>query len=305
MSIKAAFACLAGFLTLPLPGAAAVPEEGPLLQLARQRQVEDRDSSDSSGYYSAQIARLQHELARARPPSDAECAGSMAAGKYAELHLEHADALYARGDLQAAVAAYRSALACRPRSARILGQLAQVWFAARDFEAARGAVKQALDIAPRDVRLHRLAGNLDFVAERWADAAARFRYVATSDNEPEGAAAGQLMFWLAQRRAGVSHPEFITRRMGEYWPQPLVLFSKGERTEAELAQSITIDDDEYMPDAEDRRLSAALFYAGQAHWAGGAPDVARQYFAAVVNIRATDLDEYRLALAEIAKLNAR
>jgi lipoprotein NlpI len=45
-----------------------------------------------------------------------------------------------------------------------------------------------------------------------------------------------------------------------------------------------------------------LFYVGEAYWARGQLDVARDYFTALVNIRVIYFLEHGLALAEIAKL---
>ena len=82
---------------------------------------------------------------------------------------------------------------------------------------AREAIDASLAIDPRAVNANRLAGNIDFVEERWADATARFRYVASSDPDRVQAGYGQLMFWLSQMRAGVAttrvHRANARRRM--------------------------------------------------------------------------------------------
>ena len=52
----------------------------------------------------------------------------------------------------------------------------------------------------------------------------------------------------------------------------------------------------------DERLCEALFYVGEEYWARGQPEVARDYFAALVNLKIIDFLEHGLALAEIAKL---
>jgi len=162
-----------------------------------------------------------------------------------------------------------------------------------------------LAIDPRDVNANRLAGNLDYVEERWADAIARYRYVAASDPDRNQAGYGQLMFWLAQRRAGVAKPEFVVRTPGEGWPQPLLLYMRGQYTEAELITPIKDGDSEAnsQPNTDtDERLCEALFYVGEEYWARGQPEVARDYLAALVNIKVLFFIEHGLALAEIAKL---
>jgi len=52
----------------------------------------------------------------------------------------------------------------------------------------------------------------------------------------------------------------------------------------------------------DERLCEALFYVGEEYWARGQPEVARDYFAALVNIRVLFFVEHGIALAEIARL---
>jgi lipoprotein NlpI len=49
-------------------------------------------------------------------------------------------------------------------------------------------------------------------------------------------------------------------------------------------------------------LCEALYYVGEEYWARGQPDVAREYFAAVVNIKVVGFIEHGMALAEIARL---
>ena len=178
-------------------------------------------------------------------------------------------------------------------------------FDARDYAGARAAIEESLAIDSRDVAANRLAGNLDYVEERWADAIARFRYVASSDPERIQAGYGQLMYWLAQRRAGVARPEFVVRTPGEGWPQPLLLYMRGQYTEAELVKPVNegdADSNSQPNTSTDERLCEALFYVGEEYWARGQPEVARDYFAALVNLRVLYFLEHGLALAEIARL---
>lgn len=292
-----------GLLATSLVGAVeSEATDHPLLEFAQERQKLRTADDDATAYFVKQLAQVRHELARAQPPADASCAGSIGAPRFAALHVQVGDALRMTGEYENARSAYQRALACRPRDVHILTRIADVWFLLRDFDAARGVIDQALDIEPRNIDLNRLAGNCDFSTGRWADAMARFRYVATSDLNPDSAAFAQLMFWLAQSRAGTPKPEWVTRRLGDHWPRALVLFVKGEYSEAELLRSIRKSEEE-EPWAIDGQLLSGLFYAGQTWWARGEPDVARRYFAAAVSLRLAHTDEYRLAMAEIAKLN--
>jgi lipoprotein NlpI len=254
------------------------------------------------------LRQAEHALEQAHAPADNDCASSLGASRFAELHMDVGSALVGRGDFAGAAQAYRRALACRSRDAQILAALAGVLFDARDYAGARESINAALAIAPRAVNANRLAGNIDFVAEHWADAVSRFRYVAASDPDRVQAAYGQLMLWLSQLRAGVVKPEYIERTPGEGWPQPLVLYMRGEYTEAELVIPIKEGDEDSNTQentSTDERLCEALFYVGEAYWARGKPELARDYFAALVNLKVIYFLEHGLALAEIAKLRER
>ena len=302
-ALTAILVCL---LALPASGADPDPESSdhPLLDLARELQKERKpDLRVAPG--APELRQAEHALAQAKAPTDGECAGSIGALRFADLHADLAAARTGQGDFPGAAKAFRSAHACRPRDPQILAALAGVLFDARDYAGAREAITASLAITPRAVNANRLAGNIDFVEERWADATARFRYVASSDPDRVQAGYGQLMFWLSQLRAGVAKPEYIERMPGDGWPQPLLLYMRGQYTEAELTVPIREgdEDDNLQPNTStDERLCEALFYVGEAYWARGQLGVARDYFAALVNIKVIYFLEHGLALAEIAKL---
>jgi lipoprotein NlpI len=275
-----------------------------LLEFARERQQE-RDRERMPAADTSSLRETTHELERANPPPDAECAASLGATRFAQLHAAVGIERGLLGDFAGAARAYRRAHACRPRDVDVLAALAGALFDGRAYADARVAVDTALAIDPRAVNVNRLAGNLDYVEERWADAVARFRYVASSDPDRNQAGYGQLMYFLAQMRAGVKEPRFVTRTPGEGWPQPLLLYLQGAYTEDELVYQVKRgdDDDNTQPNTStDERLCEALFYVGEAYWARGEPQVARDYFTALVNLKVVYFLEHGLALAEIAKL---
>jgi lipoprotein NlpI len=302
--LKRTLLVLAYLLGLPGSLPAADSSEHPLLDLARERQPE-RNKTMRTTPGAPQLHQAEHALEQAHVPSDDACARSLGATRFADLHTEVGAARVGQGDFSGAAAAYRRAHACRPRDAQILAALAGVLFDARDYTGARESINASLAIEPRAVNANRLAGNIDFVGERWADAVARFRYVAASDPERVQAGYGQLMLWLAQMRAGVAKPEYVQRKPGEGWPQPLLQYMRGEYTEEELIAPIKEGDDDFnsQPNTStDERLCEALFYVGEAYWARGQPEVARDYFAALVNIKVIYFLEHGLALAEIGKM---
>jgi lipoprotein NlpI len=298
----------AALIACPAPGMAADADKGahPLLDLAREREQERARVQGSSGFGgNSGLSEALHQREQGRVPADEECAHTMGASRFANLHIEVAVARTVEGDYAGAASDYRRAHACRPRDPDILAALAGVLFDARDFRGAREALNASLAIDPRAITTNRLAGNLDFVEQRWADATARFRYVAASDEDRVQAAYGQLMYWLSQRRAGVAKPELVARTPGEGWPQPVLQFMRGEIDEAGLIEPIRDGDSDSNTQANtstDERLCEALYYVGEEYWARGKPDVARDYFAALVNIKVLYFLEHGLALAEIAKL---
>ncbi len=293
---------------LALPGAPpAADSDHPLLELARELQ-KTRKPELRATPGAPELRQAEHALEQAKAPPDEDCARRLGATRFADLHADVGTARVGQGDFLGAARAYRSAHACRPRDAQILAALSGVLFDARDYSGAREAVNASLAIEPRSVNSNRLAGNIDFVGERWADAVARFRYVSASDPDRVQAGYGQLMLWLSQLRAGVAKPEYVERTPGDGWPQPLLLYMRGEYTEEELTTPIKEGDEESnsQPNTStDERLCEALFYVGEAYWARGKPEVARDYFAALVNIKVIYFLEHGLALAEIAKLRER
>ena len=296
---------------LALPGspllAAEDSSDRPLLALARELQ-ETRKLDRRVTPGAPALRQAEHALEQAHAPPDEECASRLGATRFADLHVDVGSARVGQGDFPGAASAYRNAHACRPRDAQILAALSGVLFDARDYAGAREAIVASLAIEPRAVNANRLAGNIDFVAERWADAVSRFRYVAASDPDRIQAGYGQLMLWLSQMRAGVAKPEYVERTPGEGWPQPLLLYLRGEYTEEELITPVKEGDDDFnsQPNTStDERLCEALFYVGEAYWARGKPAVARDYFAALVNIKVIYFLEHGIALAEIAKLRER
>lgn len=297
---------LAYFALLPFASADDAKSDHPLLEMARHRAMKRGELPRTAPGVSG-VREAEHQLEQAHVPPDNECAGSLGAVRYAGLLAQVAGARSGDGDFLGAAAAYRSAHACRPHDPDILAALAGALFDARDYAGARAAINESLAIDARSISTNRLAGNIDFVAERWPDAIARFRYVASGDGDRTMAAYGQLMFWLAQARAGVVKPESVVRTAATGWPQPLLLYMHGEYAESELLAPIDAGDDRdnSQPNTStDERLCEALYYVGEAYWARGKPDVARDYFAALVNLKVLYFLEHGLALAEIAKLRA-
>ena len=119
------------------------PGQHPLLDLARELES-SREPDLQYDYEAPDLRTAEHTLTQAQVPGDADCAGSIGASVYSELHSEVAAAHGAQGDFASAAQAYRHALACTPRSSRVLHNLADALFNARDFTAAAEYLQRAL-----------------------------------------------------------------------------------------------------------------------------------------------------------------
>jgi lipoprotein NlpI len=298
--VKRVAAIVLCMLVAALPATAA-DSATPLLDLALKgkfsRIPDERDVARD-------LKQAEHALRQANAPADADCAASIGAVRFAALHMEVGSALTARGDYPLALRAFNRALACRPHDPWILLSVGTAQFDSRDYAGTRATLDNALRLDPRAVYLQRLAGKLAFVNEDWAEAVTRFRYAASGDADREQASYAQLMYWLAQMRAGMPNPAFVERKAPEGWPNPLFEYLRGVLTEQQVADATQSDDEEEETSNRDQeKLCEALFYVGQARYARGEKDIARRYFAAVINLKVVYFIEHGLARAEIAKLS--
>jgi lipoprotein NlpI len=85
----------------------------------------------------------------------------------------------------------------------------------------------------------------------------------------------------------------------EDWPGQILTTLQGSTSETDLLDTIRDEDNQVR-----RRelLAEALYYMGQGRLANGETDIARSYFAAVVNLKVLYFIEHHLALAEIMKM---
>ena len=245
---------------------------------------------------------------RRRPPT-ANARGSIGALRFADLHADLALARTGQGDFAGAaqgVSQRACVPAARPADPRRRSPVSL--FDARDYAAAREAIDTALAIAPRarecqsPGRQHRLrrralGGRHRRASVTWPPAirtACRpdtvnsctgWRRCAPAYPSPNSSNARPV-------KAGRSH---CCSTCVASTPKPSSRSRCGEGDDEDNPQPNT---------STDERLCEALFYVGEAYWARGQLDVARDYFAALVNIKVIYFLEHGLALAEIAKLRA-
>ena len=251
------------------------------------------------------------EIERHPPPRGAECSNTLGASRFSAQYMEVAIAREDMGELDAAMEAANAALACTPRDASIYVTIADLHLLQGRIDAARAALVRGAAIDPDDRDIDSLRARVDFLEERWADAAARFRAVMADEVSGELHPYWQLFYWLSQRRAGDRTPELPpgpektdTERTDDEdasvnWPAPVLAVLKGEKTEAQIIELLG-----EPKRAFNRRqwLTEALYYVGELRLAEGDAQLARRYFAAVVNLKVSDYVEYAMARGELARM---
>ncbi|HEU4623674.1 MAG TPA: hypothetical protein VFS52_02860 [Steroidobacteraceae bacterium] len=252
-----------------------------------------------------QITGIEAEMARHPPPPDEDCAQTLGASRFAQQYSDLGAARANAGDYDAAIETLQKAVACAPRVPAYYAQLAAELMHAGRLAEARAAVQHGITLGERPGAanaLDSLLMQLDFIDERWADTVARLRAMIATESDDERAAYYQCFLWLAQRRAGVRHPELAERAEYEQWPAILLSMLKGEATEAQVLDEVKAQKNEKR-----RRevLVEALYYVGQLRLANGETETARRYFAAAVNLKVLYFIEHHMALAEITKMRER
>lgn len=289
----------------PAQSNAEAEEIPPLIELARKSsERRDPDAGAYGGAFGFNIRRLRHEVASAGAPAGPECAQHMAARRFARLHADLALAYQMSGEFELAAEFFRNALACRPRDPSLFAHQASMAMFQRDFAEVRRLVEQGLDIDPQHVELNWLAGDLDFLEGRWADAVARYRFVVLAAGSRDEAGRAQLMYWTTQRRAGIATPELVNRRLDDEWPRPLLLFLGGEYSETDLVEAMESAARSWSGNVPSSWIALALFHAGELQLANGDAAAARRYLAAIAYLEHSRNVHLPLALQEIAKLNA-
>jgi lipoprotein NlpI len=252
-----------------------------------------------------QIASIEAEMARHPPPPDEDCARTLGASRFARQYSDLGVARSNAGEYDEAIATFRKAVACAPRVPEYYGQLAAELMHAGELAEARTAIQRGLALVEQPSgasALESMLMQLDFIDEHWADTVARLRAMIATESDDERAEYYQCFLWLAQRRAGVRHPELVKRAEYEQWPATLLSMLKGTATEVQVL-------DEVKDQKNERRrrevLVEALYYVGQLRLANGETETARRYFAAAVNLKVLYFIEHHMALAEITKMRER
>ena len=277
--------------------AASAENATPLLDYALAQTFEPPENSF------AQLERLKnvrYDLERHPPPAE-NCAQTLGAQRFAAMYSRLGEAQSALSEYAAALEAYRNALACTPRDAYLYDRSAWELMHLHRYAEARATAEQGIALDD-DVTLNRILAQLDYIDEHWSDAIERLRKeIDAAEEDDDSVGYWQCFLWLAQRRAGMEHPQLVVREKSDEWPQPILATLTGSMSESELVEAIEDEKD------EDRRrqiLVEALYYVGQDYLAAGRSEEARQYMASVVNLKVPDFLEHDMALAELAKIRA-
>ena len=280
------------------------PQERPLIAYALEL-IE----SDSKPQYAA-IADLRaahFEMSRHPPPPGNDCAHTLGASRFADQYAELASIQFSLGDYEASIKADESALECTPRDASLHASIASANLSLGRIGNARVAVERGYAIDPDNDGVRDVRARVDFVQERWADATARFRLASISGESRDFVSYHECFFWLAQRRAGVLHPE-LPSLPGEpdnrknRWPLPILDLLQGKLTEAALVRTIR---DEAEGGQRREWLTEALYYVGELRLAEGDVETARKHFASVINLCVLNFVEFGMARAELARMRER
>ncbi|MEJ1961482.1 MAG: tetratricopeptide repeat protein [Gammaproteobacteria bacterium] len=280
-------------------------DEPPLIAYALEL---NHDDSASQLATAARLRAANHEMTRDPPPPDTDCARTLGANRFAGRHSRLASIELALGDYEAAIKANESALACTPRDASLYASIASADLSLGRIAEARAAVERGYSIDPEDENVQELRARVDFVQERWADATSRFRIWILPKNTGDLLTYQECFLWLAQRRAGMLHPELPPRPddhdkpRKKSWPAQVLELLEGEMSEAALVQVIR---DEAEGDQPREWLTEALYYVGELRLAEGDVETARKHFASVVNLRVLNFVEYGMARAELARMRER
>ena len=298
MGFRLALACI---VLIPALASATdeteAPSATPLLDYALEQTLPTLQYGEA---LTKRLASVTAEMQRHPPPEGNECVHTLGASRFAQQYDDLGSARSGLGDDTGAIEAYEKALACTPRAPAIYAELASELLHVGRLADARRAAERGTALDRDSAALDSVLSQIDFVQERWADAVARLRTVATTEPDDERATYWQCFLWLAQRRAGTRQPELATRNAGyDGWPTPILDALKGSVTEADVLAEVR-----KQPDERRRReiLAEALYYLGQLRLANGDATTARRYFAATVNLKVLYFIEHHMALAEITKM---
>lgn len=299
---------------LSSPNSQEPPPEPPLIAYALELgQSESRSEVSARQTATTDLRAVTFEMSRHPRPSNEDCAHTLGASRFARQYARLATIQDQLGNFDAVIEANRSALACEPRVASHEAAIASAHLALEHIAEARAAAERGHTIDPEDPDVRDVRARIDFIQEHWADATARFRLQVLDDRYSGSSLAdySRCFLWLAQRRAGVRHPELPIPPLSDpkaqaevrikHWPMQILDTLRGDLDEESLVDVIRENGEREAREW----LTEALFYVGELRLAEGDAETARRHFASVVNLKVLNFVEYGMARAELRKMRDR
>jgi lipoprotein NlpI len=236
------------------------------------------------------------------PPPEANCAQTLGAKRFSILLDDLGLAYSSLGEDAKAADAYTKAIACNPRAEFLHSQLAAALLDAGRYDEARTETERQLTLGRGEFSVYTLLTQLDFIQDRWDDAASYARLAVKEAPDDEQAAYWQCFLWLAERHTGSQEPVLPSRHTPESWPAPILESLKSKISEADLVEAVASEHDGHR---QREILTEALFYIGQKYLVDDHVGEATQYFKAVLSLKVPYFIEHHLATAELEKLRRR
>lgn len=194
---------------------------------------------------------------------------------------------------------YELALANDDRAARSHADVALEQLALGRDDAALESIANALQRAADDPEIEHQAAGVYLLTDQPQETVRHAEACIRQSPPSRLAQYCALTLALAKLRGG-SDSLLLPLIEAEAWPGPLLLFVRGEIDEAMLARLIALAAD---PADRRERLAEALYYAGEAAFARGQPELALRHFRANQAMKAEDYWETMSSRRRILQLH--
>lgn len=276
---------------------AADSDPTPLLTYAASQHLPPAYTPEAQRSLEKRLSRINFDLSK-DPPPETNCAQTLGAKRFATLLDDLGGVYSSMGEDAKAAEAYSKALACNPRAEFLHAQLAAALLDSGRYDEARAETQRQLTLGRTTFALYTLLTQLDFIQDKWADAATHARLAAIEAPDDEQATYWQCFLWIAQRHTGAQEPNLISRRIPPTWPAPILASLQGKIPESELTSVIAAEQDGRR---QREILTEALFYTGQKYLAEHRTPEALKYFEAAMHLHVPYFIEHHLAMAELRK----
>lgn len=246
------------------------------------------------------LDRITFDLSK-DPPPETNCAQTLGAKRFATLLDDLGGVYSSMGEDAKAAEAYSKAIACNPRAEFLHAQLAAALVDTGRYDEARTETQRQLTLGRTTFALYTLLTQLDFIQDKWPDAAAHARLAATEAPDDEQATYWQCFLWIAEKHTGAQEPKLLSRRIPPTWPAPLLASLQGKMPESDLISVIAAEQDGRR---QREILTEALFYTGQKRLVEHRTAEALKYFKATLSLQVPYFIEHHLAIAELHKHSA-